>query len=498
MIRLKEILKSIPEASTFHLTSTQLESVVNGVTADSREVKAGWVFVAKKGGSHDSHSFIPQVVQSGALLIIGENAKVDSAATPYLRVASAQKALAELAAVFHGSPTDSLLVIGVTGTSGKTTITYLIEAICQAAGQKVGVIGTVNFRFGGQVLASTHTTPGAVELQRLIAQMKEAGCGTIVMEVSSHALQQGRVDAVAFDAMVFSNLSPEHLDFHPDMEHYFRAKALLFTDLVDYSLSKGKSPVAVVNQEHSYGQRLISELNSQPKAGFQVRAFSTGSRFQMSVDGIKYDSEGLKFESLLTGEFNSSNISAAVTVGQSLGLSSQVIAQGVSALPGVPGRLERVPSAAGIHVWVDYAHKPDALEKVVKTLYKMRGSHRLITVFGCGGDRDRTKRPVMGRIAVEGSDHVVITSDNPRTESPDGIIAEIVKGAEGFHNYTVEPDRRKAIFAAISQAKRGDLVLIAGKGHEDYQILGTQKIHFDDREVANDALTQLSQPQGVQ
>lgn len=482
-------------------------SPVASVTSDSRQVKPGTVFVAIRGGSQDGHRFLVAAEKAGAVAAVGENPKPAELRIPYVQVPDSRLALAGLAASLHGRPSESMLVIGVTGTSGKTTTTYLLEAILTAAGKKVGVIGTVNFRYGGKILESTHTTPGSVELQKLLAEMRDGGCDAVIMEVSSHALKQHRTAFIAFDGAVFTNLSPEHLDFHPDMEDYFRAKKLLFTDMVDFAISRGKRPCAAINGEDSYGKRLIQDLLAKPYPGFRWSEYGLSPECEVNGTGLSIDLSGIRgragdFEirSELTGRFNAFNILAAASIARGLGIPPEAVAQGLSSLRLVPGRLERVANPRGIHVLVDYAHKPDALEKVLRTLREVRGSHRLITVFGCGGDRDRKKRPVMGRLAVELSDQVVVTSDNPRTEDPGAIIQEILQGisevpATSRSPYSVEPDRKKAIGLAISTAEPGDIVLIAGKGHEDYQIIadpaapgGTRKIHFDDREVAAEAL----------
>jgi UDP-N-acetylmuramoyl-L-alanyl-D-glutamate--2,6-diaminopimelate ligase len=463
---------------------------VTGVISDSRKVCAGSIFVAVKGHTVDGHQFILSAQAQGALVIVGQDDPPLGLKIPYLQVSDSALALAHLSADFYGHPSASMLMIGVTGTSGKTTTTYLIESILKAAGHQVGVLGTVNFRYGSTLIPSTHTTPGPVELQALLAQMKAAGCTAIVMEVSSHALKQKRAHGVAFDGMVFTNLSPEHLDFHPDMEDYYQSKALLFTDLSAFSVHQGKSPVAAINASDPSGSRLISELTSHSKSNsdLSVASFSGSQGFKVSLSGIQGELLGVSIHSEMTGNFNAANLAAALTVTQGLGISPSVIAQGIRDLKSVPGRLERVGDQTDIHVWVDYAHKPDALEKVIATLQDVRAGHRLITVFGCGGDRDRKKRPLMGKIAVAGSDWVVVTSDNPRTEDPQAIIQEILQGIQEASHYEVEVDRKKAIFKAIAMAQPGDLVLIAGKGHEDYQILGTTKIHFDDREEAALAL----------
>jgi len=491
-MKLRDVLDSIPNT----LSAETLDRYVTAVTSDSRELTRGCVFVAIRGAAQDGHEFIPAAAAAGASLIVGEivgeNAGIQTDGIPYLQVEDSRRALALLVAAFYGHPSRSMTIVGVTGTSGKTTTTYLIEAILKAAGRNVGVIGTVNFRFGEKVYPSTHTTPGPVELQKLLAAMRRDGCDTVVMEVSSHALKQHRVGGIAFDGMIFTNLSPEHLDFHPDMEDYYRSKAELFTTYVDEALKHGKKPFAAINGDDDFGRRLGGELGSKPRPGFRYGFFLQDDALRMSIDGIEGKVLGVPVRTKFTGKFNMSNIQGAVVLAKGLGIPDEAITRGLGELPGVPGRLEPVMNSRGIHVFVDYAHKSDALEKVLKTLKDVQGSQRLITVFGCGGDRDRQKRPVMGRIAAELSSFVFVTSDNPRTEEPRAIIDEILAGMTSFSNYMTEPDRRRAIHAAIETAVPGDIVLIAGKGHEDYQIIGKEKIHFDDREVAAEALSKRS------
>jgi UDP-N-acetylmuramoyl-L-alanyl-D-glutamate--2,6-diaminopimelate ligase len=465
-----------------------------GITSDSRQVKAGTLFVAVSGLSQDGHTFINKAIEQGATSVIGEHEL--SPSVPYLKVSDSRAVLAELASVFYGDPSLSLKMAAVTGTSGKTTITYILESILHAAGAKVGVIGTVNFRFGKKIYPSTHTTPGPVELQKLLAEMKSEGVTHVVMEVSSHALKQHRVSGIAFDTMGFSNLTPEHLDFHPDMEDYFRSKSMLFMDFFEKAKEAGKTPVRVINADDRYGLKLLGELGTNPTNSTQAYAIGK-TELKDSLSGISGKTGSVHVQSALMGQFNISNLLCAIGMAQGLGVPTQAIEVGIKRLLAVPGRLERVPNAKGIHVFVDYAHKSDALEKVLKNLQGLMSPERkIITVFGCGGDRDRIKRPVMGRIAVELSNEVIVTSDNPRKEDPHAIIGEIVAGIEEFRKahgnrvpYMVEPDRKKAIEKAIEIARAGDLVLIAGKGHEDYQIIGTQKLHFDDREVASKALS---------
>jgi UDP-N-acetylmuramyl-tripeptide synthetase len=481
----KKLSELLPTKWVSKVDSRVLNQEVTSVSADSKQVGPGSVFVAVKGHSQDGHRYIPDAIAKGAVLAIGEEDL--SLGSSYLRVEESRVVLGALAAALNGHPSRGMLVIGVTGTSGKTTTTYLLESILKAAGHRVGVIGTVSIRIGDQVLPSTLTTPGVVELHALFGQMKQSGCTAVVMEVSSHALKQRRTASLSFDGMIFTNLTPEHLDFHPTFEDYFQSKALLFTEVAQFSIREGKHPVAVINQEDESGRRLWELLGKN--AEIKRVSFLGDEGLTTGIDGITGSIDGIEIHSPLTGQFNGSNIAGAVRLAQALQISDQNISKGLMDLNGVPGRLERVPNSKGVHVWVDYAHKPDALEKVLATLRKVRGTGRLITVVGCGGDRDRQKRPVMGRIAVEGSDRVFITSDNPRTEDPLAIIQEILKGIpSGAPSVTVEPDRRMAIQLAIGEAQTGDLVLIAGKGHETYQILGTQKVHFDDREIAAEAL----------
>jgi UDP-N-acetylmuramoyl-L-alanyl-D-glutamate--2,6-diaminopimelate ligase len=480
---------------------------LKGVTADSREVAPGMAFVAVRGGTRDGHRFIAQAVKDGAALVVGEEPLAQHAESmgrvPYVEVADSRLALAYLAAQLAGNPSHALTVVGVTGTSGKTTTTYLIESVLKSAGHKVGVIGTVNFRSGNRIYPSTHTTPGSPELQKLLSEMRQDGCTAVVMEVSSHALKQHRVAYIAFDAVVFTNLSPEHQDFHPDMEDYYRSKAILFNESLKYSIRAGKRPFAAVTEDDRWGRRLLSELRAdpQPETWFASFGLAAGAdvnarNIRLDLKGIRGEAGGIRVRSELTGHFNVQNILGAILAGQGLHINPVAIGEGIAALKCVPGRLERVPNDKGVYVMVDYAHKSDALSKVLRTLRGVRGVQnggRLITVFGCGGDRDRQKRPVMGRTASALSDHVFVTSDNPRTEDPQAIIDEILRGiAEPERaRVTVEPDRRKAIYASLQMAKPGDLVLVAGKGHEDYQIVGTQKLPFDDRQVAIEALSAL-------
>ncbi len=470
---------------------------VEALTSDSRNVRPGTLFFAIRGKSGDGHTFVGQVLESGAVAAVVEDGFVPPPGVDPGRLIHVQEvrlALAWAAAEAWGHPSRQLKMFGVTGTSGKTTTSFLLESVVKQAFGRVGLIGTVVFRMDGQELPSTHTTPGPLELQELLANMLDRGCRAVVMEVSSHALDQHRAAFVAWDGVVFTNLSPEHLDYHPDMEHYFQSKARLFTELAARSVQAGKKPVAAIHVADSWGQRLLEQAREQAKTSPGYRAFSfsragdsefSGRDLKIEVSGIHGIVNQLAIHSKLTGDFNAENILGAACVAQAASVPKDAIERGIAALAGVPGRLERVEDPArGRQIFVDYAHKPDALEKVLQALRRLDAKARLTVVFGCGGDRDREKRPKMGEIATRLADQVVITSDNPRTEDPDSIIRMILAGVPQGGSVHVESDRRAAIGWAISQAQSGEIVLIAGKGHETYQIIGNRQLEFDDRVVA--------------
>jgi UDP-N-acetylmuramoyl-L-alanyl-D-glutamate--2,6-diaminopimelate ligase len=494
---LQELFLDLPGVHKKQISALPLSLSISSVTADSRTVQSGSLFVALQGRTQNGHLLIQKAIQAGAVCVMGEEKIKVNSRIPYLLVKDSRLALAKCAANFYKNPSHKMKVIGITGTSGKTTTSYLVESIFSASRKKVGVIGTVNTRFGKKRIPSQLTTPGAVELQKLFSEMLSKGCEVVVMEVSSHALVQRRVSFTAFDAMVFTNLSPEHLDFHLDLEDYFSAKSILFTEGVSCAIAAGKKPVAIIHTEDPFGKRLLQKLRAGQNKKLKCVTFGLGPGSDFSGEHLIIDIAGIRgsvgrqtLQSKFMGHFNALNLLGAVATAKSLDIDSRSIAKGVKKLKQVPGRLERVINKKGIHILVDYAHKPDALEKVLRCLRELR-SAQLITVLGCGGDRDRQKRPVMGQIACALSDCVFITSDNPRTENPEKIIAEILKGTSNFSNYFVETDREKAIFKALRLAKKGDMVLITGKGHEDYQIIadpslpeGIRKIHFDDREVA--------------
>lgn len=459
--------------------------LVKSVTDDSRECGPGVAFVAVAGSKADGHAFLEEATKKGCPFLVGEK----SLSLPgYVQVPKSRHALGWMASRIHGHPSRSMRMFAITGTSGKTTCAFLLDAILREGGEKTGLVGTVQYRVGSETFPSTHTTPGIVALQSLLARMRDAGCTSVVMETSSHALEQGRVAGIAWDAMLFLNLSPEHLDYHPSMDSYFAAKRLLFTEYAKDSIAAGKKPVGVIEPSGEWAERLLEECEGNPLQGFVVRR-ADPRKFKVSAGGIRGDVGGIPIRSPLVGNFNGSNIAAVASLAHAVGIDARAISKGVESLHAVPGRMERVPNRRGAHVFVDYAHKPDALEKALLAVRALRDDAqqgRVLTVFGCGGDRDRSKRPKMGGIAARLSEQVFVTSDNPRTEEPASIVSEITGGMKGTKNFEVILDRKEAIRRALEEAKSGDFVLIAGKGHEDYQIIGIKKFPFDDREVAKE------------
>jgi UDP-N-acetylmuramoyl-L-alanyl-D-glutamate--2,6-diaminopimelate ligase len=500
-MRIKEFLKIDQVARA----EGNLEQEVGGLAYDSRKVGPGDIFFAIPGEKADGHDFIAEVVRRGAGAVVFSRDGTSPHAPASVKVRDVRRSMGLWSAHFYGRPSAKLRLVGVTGTNGKTTLTYLVEAVLNAAGMKPGVIGTINYRYGGREIPSHHTTPESLDLQVMLAEMSNAGVEAVAMEVSSHALVQERVRGLEFDVGVFTNLSRDHLDFHRDMDEYFRAKSKLFTDYLQASSKPRKS--AVIYGEDPRGRQLIEQIRS---ADLDVWSYGEDKRWDVHPVDVERDVRGLRgtiqarerkieFESPLVGAANLQNILGAIGVGRALGVDHEALARGIAQLKSVPGRLEKVPNDHGMTILVDYAHSPDALEKVLGAVRPLTGG-KLICVFGCGGDRDRGKRPLMGEIAARLSDIVVLTSDNPRTEDPLAILDEIEAGLKGTQikklalsdlrclarGYVVEADRRKAIGIAVAAAAAGDLVLIAGKGHEDYQILGANKIHFDDREVARE------------
>jgi UDP-N-acetylmuramoyl-L-alanyl-D-glutamate--2,6-diaminopimelate ligase len=508
-MRLKDFLK----IDSIEKMEGDLDQEVGGLCYDSRTVGPGQIFFATPGEKADGHGFIAEAVRRGAAAVVFSREGHWPRAAASVRVKDVRRTMGLWAAHFHGRPSGKLRLVGVTGTNGKTTVTYLVESVLGAAGWKPGVIGTINYRYAGHEVPSHHTTPESIELQAMLVEMLRAGAEAVAIEVSSHALAQERVRGLDFDVGVFTNLSRDHLDYHRDMDEYFLAKSKLFTDYLKASAKPRKA--AVIYGDDPCGRQLIEQLGS---SDLDVWSYGEGKQWDVHPLNVERDVGGLRgtikareqrieFDSPLIGAANLQNILGAVGVGRALGVDAGLIAQGIRRLKSVPGRLEKVANDRGMTILVDYAHSPDALEKVLGAVRPL-AQGKLICVFGCGGDRDRGKRPLMGEIAARLSDLVVLTSDNPRTEEPLAILDEVEAGvkktplkrlalselgiqvgaAEPARGYLLEADRRKAIGIAIGAASAGDLVLIAGKGHEDYQILGANKIHFDDREVAREAL----------
>ncbi len=488
------------------------DQVINSIHYDSRTVTPGGLFVAIPGLQADGHAFIEDAAKRGAVAAVSEKPWAGQPSIAVAHVENARLALAALSSAFYGNPSRELCVIGITGTNGKTTTAYLIESILNAAGYSVGVIGTINYRFRGQSFASQVTTPESLDLMRILRQMADSDVTHAILEVSSHALDLDRVAFCEFDVGVFTNFSRDHLDYHKDMETYWQCKRKLFLDRLS-SGSKQAKAVAVVNADDSKGKELVAEVPVRClSVGFSqdcaVRAEDIDVSMHGSSGRVRAIDDYLHFSSPLIGRHNVYNVLTAIGVAMSIGVPLSAIKEGIDGLKGVPGRLESVANDAGFSVFVDYAHTPEALENALTTL---RGlcSGRLITIFGCGGDRDRKKRPMMGAAAARLSDLCVLTSDNPRTEAPEAILAAVEAGtaaergsryeldhlARGFDapGYAVEADRRRAIELGLSAARRGDTVLIAGKGHETYQIIGKKTIAFDDRVEARKVLERLAE-----
>ncbi len=464
---------------------------IQGVTHDSRQVRAGWLFAALPGRRANGLDFVPDAVRRGAGAILCERFPSQLEKTiSLLRVPQVRPVLADLAEAFYGQPALRLRLVGVTGTNGKTTIAFLTRAIFEESGVDWGLIGTIEYRMGERVIPAGRTTPESTEVQRYLAQMVQAGCAGAVLEVSSHALDQVRVRGRLFDVAVFTNLTQDHLDYHGTMENYFLAKRRLFTDL-----GKGeKAGVAIINADDPYGRRLVED----PEILVPKLSYGLGISCMIRADAVESDCEGSRFRVItpwgegevkihLPGLYNVYNALAAIGVGGALGISLEAILSGIRSVRQVPGRLEPIPNRRGIQVFVDYAHTEDALSNVLRTLRPLtRG--RLVVVFGCGGDRDRGKRPRMGAVAARYADHTVLTSDNPRREDPEAILAEIRAGMPPDTAYEIIVDRAQAIRAALDGAKPGDVVLIAGKGHETFQEFANRMVPFDDREVARSFL----------
>lgn len=469
-----------------------LDTEITAVCYDSRQAKPGSLFVALRGERLDGHEYLAEAVAQGVSgVVVEQTTNAVPANVACVEVASTRAAMPTIAGAFYHHPAAKLRLCGVTGTNGKTTTTYLLKHICERAMLRCGLIGTVRYEIGDQILPSSHTTPQSLDLQALLAQMRDAGCKATVMEISSHALAQDRIGGVEFDAAVFTNLTQDHLDFHGSLQNYFDAKARLFTDILPQQIKK--RPVAIVNVDDRYGNELCQRMPKNVRLityGVGNRADFRASNFKTEAAGTSYQLDAQERSYLvrlpLIGRFNIYNSLAALAASTAMGVQLRAAVLSLATAPAVPGRVQLVPAKRNYQVYVDYAHTDDALSNVIRTLREL-SPRRLIVVFGCGGDRDKTKRALMGRAAEQGGDFSIITSDNPRSEDPAAIIRDIEKGFQG-KNYEVVVDRREAIERAIAIAQPRDIVLVAGKGHENYQQFAKTTVTFDDVQVAKAAI----------
>ncbi len=480
------------------------DSIIDDVSEDSRQCGPKTVFVAIDGNEADGHKFLADAARGGspvALVTRMPDSAPDSMAL--IQVPDTRRAIGPLAHELHGNPSRAMTLLGVTGTNGKTTTVYLLEAILRAAGRAPGIMTTIVTRWGASETASAETTPSGAKIARSLAEMRSAGVGAVAMEVSSHAIDQHRVDGVHFAAVGLTNVTQDHLDYHGTMEAYAATKAAIFASM----RRENPSAVGVINLDDEAGRRIARQLPEanlltysaeDPKASLYLRKLEFVDA-GLELDVVYRRADGETIELTLTSpmhcRFNAMNILTAAGLALAAGVEPEAIRLGIADCRGAPGRFEMIDAAPGVRVIVDYAHTPDAVSQLL-TNARAFARERLIAVVGCGGDRDAAKRPIMGRVAAELSDHVIVTNDNPRTEDPEAIARQIVAGiteaAGGAGDYRVVLDRRQAIAEAIGRARKGDVVVIAGKGHEDYQILGKRRIHFDDREVAREVIAALA------
>jgi UDP-N-acetylmuramoyl-L-alanyl-D-glutamate--2,6-diaminopimelate ligase len=478
-VRLRHLAGALEDVR-IHLAGPDRDPDLGAVVHDTRAVGPGALFCCLRGSRADGHDLAPDALAAGAVALLVDHALPLDA--PQLVAADVRAALGPVSAAFWDHPSRHLTVAGVTGTAGKTTVTHLLAAVLTAAGRPCGVIGT---------LSGARTTPEATELQALLAEHRRRGDAAVAVEVSSHGLDQRRVDATRFALAVFTNLSPEHLDYHGTMEAYFAAKVRLF--------SPAFTPAAVVCRDDPWGRRLLADLEAAGRPAAVAYGLADAAEVRLTPAGASFRWRGQAVELALLGRFNVANAVGAATAAAVLGVDEATIARGLAAAPPVPGRLEAVDAGQPFTVVVDYSHKPDALDQALRSARELVAPGGTLTVvFGCGGDRDRAKRPIMGEVAARLADRVVVTSDNPRSEDPLAIIAEIRAGIPGgAPGVDVEPDRRRAIEGALAAAGAGDVVLVAGKGHESTQVVGDRALPFDDREVARAALGPTAATKGT-
>jgi len=483
---LRELLEGVPALALTGGTNVE----VGGIAYDSRAVRPGDLFAALRGTRLDGFAFVPEAVGRGAAAVLSDRPRPENIEVAWVQVFNPREALAFLAANLYGHPARKMKVVGITGTKGKTTTSFILESVLQAAGFTTAVLGTINYRGPGFAREAARTTPEAPDLQRMLADLLGRGVTHCVMEVSSHALDLKRVWGVSFDVAVFLNLSGEHLDYHHTMEEYFEAKKKLFS-------LNAKKRTAVVNEDDSWGRKLIAELPMNTITfGFEPSALVRAERFRTNGAGIeasvRFPGGQTTITSALSGKHNLSNVLAAFAVALALNVPPQAVKAGIAAVKGIPGRFEKVENGLGFGVYVDYAHTDASLRSLLEMTREMKPG-RIILVFGAGGDRDRTKRPRMGEVAGQLADWTILTSDNPRSEDPRSILREIEQGflLANSKKYEIVPDRREAIARALAFAKKGDIVLIAGKGHETYQEIGTAVLPFSDVEVAAEILASM-------
>jgi len=482
---LNDVLKNIQIRAISGIKNLE----IRGITEDSRRVQPGCLFAAVAGSNLDGHRFIGDALRRGAVAILSEGEAVSNTDVTWIQVNDSRLAFSKVAANFYAHPSSKMTVVGITGTNGKTTVSYLVKNILEASGRPCGIIGTVEYCYQGQTVAAVRTTPDAQTLQELLRKMRDGGTEAVAMEVSSHSLDQRRVDGVDFDVGIFTNLTQDHLDYHRTMEQYLEAKQRLFTRL----LSGESGAIGVINVDDDAGCDIVGKVNFRCLTyGINNAADVKAEKLELyrdkSLFTVSFANAQLRIKAQLLGRHNVYNCLAAIACGFGLGIDPKIIKSAVEDVTCIPGRMERIDNSRGLHVFVDYAHTDDALSNVLKTLREIT-NRKIFVVFGCGGDRDHDKRPKMGRVASQMADFSIVTSDNPRSEDPEAIVAEVVRGFNGeAENYLVEIDRREAIRQAIDKAEPGDTVLIAGKGHENYQIFADRTIHFDDREVVEEIL----------
>lgn len=486
-MKLKKLIQDLPEITL----KGPKEIEITGISANSKLVAPGNLYIAKKGKTHDGGEFIQEALQAGANAILSDLYDPGIKDVPQLVVKDINSVEAKLLKTFYRHPSHELLMIGVTGTSGKTTVSYMLKHVLEHFIGPAGIIGTIEYQFGDVRHTATHSTPDIERNYKMLREMADMKMSLCIMEVTSHALSQGRVEGIDFDAALFTNLTPEHLDYHLNMEAYAESKCKLFKSLDKKAAPKknGKSKIAIINKDSPYFSKMC-EASSVPILSYGLKEADITAE---SIDlGSSKTHFFVRYKDFLepctlpfAGLHNVYNALSVIALALSFGFPLKEIVERLRGTPPVPGRLEKVKNKSGVHVYIDYAHKPDALENILRSL-KMMPHSKLITVFGCGGDRDRLKRSVMGSISESFSDFTIVTSDNPRTEKPEDIISEIVKGFKSPSSYQIVMDRKEAIFTSLKMASKNDIVLIAGKGHEAYQVFSHQTVPFDDRLVVNE------------